>query len=193
MSTSREPRGATDAEVEEGAILDAVDAGAMGREERVPLRWGKTLQVTSTPDHERVVVVGAKGRVELTLEITATGAKLVLDAADVELRSSREVAVACDTFKVAARRFEVDAAETATITAKDAAVTATEGDVAITANDDVKVNGERVLLNSDGDLRVPTWMKEQLSAELGSSEKEQVTVPASDVTGDEELLRAFEP
>jgi hypothetical protein len=193
MSTSREPRGrATEAEAEEGAILDAVDASATGREERVPLRWGKTLQVTSAPDHERVIVVGAKGRVELTLEITESGARLVLDAAEVELRGSREVAVACDTFKVAARRFEVDAAETATITAKDAAVTATEGDVAITANDDVRVNGERVLLNSDGDLRVPTWMKEQLSAEIGSSPAEQAKVPVADVSGDEDLLRAFD-
>jgi hypothetical protein len=192
MSTRREPLAGQAIEVDDVPLVEEVDTTATARDERIPIRWGKTIQVTSAPDHERVVLVSGTGRVELTLEITASGAKVVLDVADVELRASREVAVACDTFKVAARRFEVDAAEVATITAKDAALTATEGDVAITANDDVKVNGERVLLNSDGDVRVPGWMKAQLAAKLGAARAEPATVAASDVSGDEDLLRAFD-
>ncbi|WP_437854446.1 hypothetical protein [Sorangium sp. So ce363] len=196
MNTRREPLAGQAMEIDDVPLVEAVDTVATARrDERIPIRWGKTIQVTSAPDHERVVLVSGTGRVELTLEITASGAKVVLDATDVELRASREVAVACDSFKVAARRFEVDAAEVAVITAQDAAITATEGDVAITANDDVKVNGERVLLNSDGELRVPGWMKAQLSATLGAAPAapaEPATVAASDVSGDEDLLRAFD-
>ena len=172
--------------------LGLVDERAAAREERVPLRWGKLLRVTSEEDRERVVVINARGGVELTLELTEGGARLVLDAADVELRAARNVAVACDTFKVAARTFEVEATERASITAAEAAVTATTGDVVITANDDVKANGERVLLNSDGDLKVPDWMKRELGARRASEEAAPAVVPVSDVSGDEDLLRAFD-
>lgn len=177
---------------ESATPLGLVDERAAAREERVPLRWGKLLRVTSEEDRERVVVVNASGGVELTLELTERGARLVLDAADVELRAARNVAVACDTFKIAARTFEVEASERASITAADAAMTATTGDVVITANDDVKANGERVLLNSDGDLKVPAWMKRELGARLASEAVAPAVVPMSDVSGDEDLLRALD-
>ena len=177
---------------ESATPLGLVDDHTAPREERVPLRWGKLLRVTSEEDRERVVIVNASGGVELTLELTERGARLVLDAADVELRSTRNVAVACDTFKIAARTFEVEASERASITAADAALTATTGDVVITANDDVKANGERVLLNSDGDLKVPDWMKRQLGARLASEAVAPEVVPVSDVSGDEDLLGALD-
>ena len=195
MKTSTEPGPAADpARAESATPLGLVDERAAAREERVPLRWGKLLRVTSEEDRERVVVVNARGGVELTLELTESGARLVLDAADVELRAARGVAVACDTFKVAARTFEVEATERAAITAPDAALTATTGDVVITANDDVKVNGERVLLNSDGDVKVPDWMKRELGARLASevAAAPPAVVPVSDVSGDADLLRALD-
>jgi hypothetical protein len=188
-SADREP---APAQSESATPLGLVDERAAAREERVPLRWGKVLRVTSDEDRERVVVLNARGGVELTLELTERGARLVLDAADVELRATRAVAVACDTFTIAARTFEVEASERAVITAADAALTATTGDVAITANDDVKVNGERVLLNSDGDLKVPDWMKRELGARLASEAAAPAVVPLADVSGDEALLRALD-
>ncbi|AUX41543.1 uncharacterized protein SOCE26_029630 [Sorangium cellulosum] len=175
----------------EAALLSLLGEEAARREDRVPLRWGKLLQVTSEEDHERVVLVGATGRMELTLEVTETGARVVIDAEDVALRARRKVAVECDTFEVSARRIEARAKETATIEAEDASIRATVGDLELRANDDVKVDGERVLLNSDGDLRVPLWMKKELGAEL-QSERREVKVPASNVSGDEDLLRDFE-
>jgi hypothetical protein len=193
MKTSADTKPAAEpAQNESATPLGLVDERTAAREERVPLRWGKLLRVTSEEDRERVVVVNARGGVELTLELTESGARLVLDAADVELRAARNVAVACDTFKIAARTFEVEATERASITAADAAVTATTGDVVITANDDVKVNGERVLLNSDGDLKVPDWMKRELGARLASEAAAPAVVPVSDVSGDEDLLSALD-
>jgi len=193
MKTSSDTKPAAEPAHDESATpLGLVDQRGAAREERVPLRWGKLLRVTSEEDRERVVVVNARGGVELTLELTEGGARLVLDAADVELRAARNVAVTCDTFKIAARTFEVEATERASITAADAAVTATTGDVVITANDDVKANGERVLLNSDGDLQVPDWMKRELGARLASEAAAPAVVPVSDVSGDEELLRALD-
>ena len=192
MKPSTAPTPSVELAREEGTpVLGLVDERSAAPEERVPLRWGKLLRVTSEEDRQRVVVINATGGVELTLELTERGARLVLDAAEVELRAARKVTVACDTFTVAARTFEVEATERASITAADAALTATTGDVVITANDDVKANGERVLLNSDGDLRVPDWMKRELGARL-TSEAAHAVVPVSDVSGDEDLLRALD-
>ena len=187
INTASEP-----AQAESATSIGLVDQRTTAREERVPLRWGKLLRVTSEEDRERVVVINARGGVELTLELTEGGARLVLDAADVELRAARNVAVACDTFKVAARTFEVEASERASITAADAAVTATTGDVVITANDDVKASGERVLLNSDGDPKVPDWMKRELGARVASEAATPAVVPVSNVSGDEDLLSALD-
>lgn len=160
------------------------------REERVPLRHGKLLQVTSEQDHDRVVLVGKTGRVELTLEITESGARVLVDAADLAIRAKNRVAVECDTFDVAARQIVARATESATIEAPNAAMHATEGDLSLRANDDVKINGERVLLNSDDELRVPEWMKSELGAKL-ERDRSEVKVDAADVTGDASLLAEF--
>lgn len=168
----------------------AVEA-ATRRDERIPLRHGKLLQVTSEDEQDRVMLIGKTGRIELTLEITESGAKLVLDATDVAIRAKNKVAVECDTFDVAARQFTARATESVTIEAPDAAVHATEGDLSLRANDDVKVNGERVLLNSDDDLRVPEWMKEELGAQLGRA-RADVKVAATEVSGDASLWSEFE-
>ena len=165
------------------------------REERILLRHGKLLQVTSEQEHDRVVLIGKSGRIELTLEITESGAKVVVDAADLAIRAKNKVAVECDTFEVAARQIVAKATQSASIEAPDASLHATEGDLSLRANDDVKINGERVLLNSDGDLRVPEWMKKDLGAKPGhdrSEVKSEVKVEAADVSGDESLLSEFE-
>jgi hypothetical protein len=179
---------AEEAEAAEEPALSLVGDAATRREERLPLRWGKLLQVTSEDDHEHVVLLGKTGRVELTLEITESGAKVVVDAEDLALRAKRKLSVTCDTFEVDARRFDVRATESAGIEAPDASVHATEGDLSLRANDDVKVNGERVLLNSDGDVSVPDWMQKELGAKRAVEEK----IAAADVSGDEALLREFE-
>jgi hypothetical protein len=164
---------------------------AARRDERVPLRHGKLLQVTSEDDHDRVVLIGKTGRIELTLEITESGARVVLDAADLAIRAKNKVAVECDTFDVTARQFTARATESATIEAPDASLHATEGDLSLRANDDVKVNGERVLLSSDGDLQIPSWMKEELGAQIERA-RADATIPATDLSGDESLWREFE-
>lgn len=55
-----------------------------------------------------------------------------------------------------------------------------------------RYHGERVLLNSDGDVRVPLWLKDQLSAAVGRSVEAPDPVGATDVCGDLELLREFD-
>lgn len=162
-----------------------VEAAAR-RDERIPLRHGKLLQVTSEGENDRVVLLGKTGRIELTLEITETGARVVLDAADLAIRAQNKVAVECDTFDIKARQITARAHENVTIEAPDASVHATEGDLSLRANDDVKVNGERVLLNSDGDLQVPAWMKEELAANAGHA-RADVRVEATNSSGDESL------
>jgi len=174
------------AEVVDASPPLAVEAAAR-REERVPLRFGKLLQVTSEGDYEQIVLLGKTGRVELTIEVTETGAKVFVDAEDLALRAKKKVSVECDVFDVSARKIEARATESATIEAPDASVHATEGDLSLRANDDVKVNGERVLLNSDGEMRVPEWMKRELGAK-----RAEAKIAAADVSGDEELLREFD-
>ncbi len=192
MSAKNLPSASDESGYEEASTVDplAFDM-AQRREERILLRHGKLLQVTSEQEHDRVVLIGKTGRIELTLEITESGAKVVVDAADLAIRAKNKVAVECDTFEVSARQFVARATQSATIEAPDAAMHATEGDLSLRANDDVKINGERVLLNSDGDLHVPEWMKKELGAKP-AHDRAEVKVAAADVSGDESLLSDFE-
>jgi hypothetical protein len=83
-SASTKPEGGL-AQEESATPLGLVDERAAPREERVPLRWGKLLRVTSEEDRERVVVVNASGGVELTLELTERGARLASEAVAPEV------------------------------------------------------------------------------------------------------------
>lgn len=107
-----------------------------------------------------------QGAVDVELVLTAEGPVIRAAAAAVEITSATDIAARCD-------RFSVDASEIA--------LTARTGSVAVQANDDVALNGERVLLNCDRDLPMPAWVPQ--------APPPDAILPARQRDGDPDLLR----
>jgi hypothetical protein len=126
---------------------------------RHSLPSGRSVAVLADDHGERVEVRALNGTLELTIELTPTGAKLHLDAVDIALRASGTLSAECD-------RFDVRARSEARVSSAATTVESTEGDLTLTAHDDVRAAGERVLLNCDRDDEVPSWMSEALGARL---------------------------
>ena len=126
---------------------------------REQLPSGRSVTVLADEHGERVEVRARGGALELTIELTPTGAKLHLDAVDISLRAKGTVSAECD-------RFEVRARESATLSSPATTVESTEGDLLLKANDDVRASGERVLLNCDKEDEVPDWMRDAVDARL---------------------------
>ena len=118
---------------------------------------GRSVAVLADDHGERVEVRALNGTLELTIELTPTGARLYLDAVDIALRASGTLSAECD-------RFEVRARSEARLSAPATTVESTEGDLTLTAHDDVRARGERVLLNCDREDEVPDWMRSALDA-----------------------------
>lgn len=129
------------------------------RQSRQVLPSGRSVTVISDDHGERVEVRALQGTLELTIELTPTGAKLHIDAVDIALRASGTLSAECD-------RFEVRARAAAVVSAPATSIESTEGDLVLTAHDDVRATGERVLLNCDRDDEVPDWMGAALDARL---------------------------
>ena len=171
-------------------LLSLVDEGRSEMRphpEDIALRGGRTLRIRGRDESETITIRGRGGQSLLTIEVNESGAKVVLDSADLELRAVGKVDVTCDAFAVETRSFDVHAAEKATIVAADAEVRATTGDIRIHANDDIRAVGERILLNSEGTLEVPSWMRDTLDARLGPA-GELPTAPLTDESGDVSLF-----
>jgi hypothetical protein len=114
---------------------------------------------------DRLTVRGPEGVVELSVRFTAEGPVLAFSAASIALATRGDMSLNCETLRVRARggivmdaagdleqriggRQVVDVAGSAAIEAQDVSIRARLGDVGVTANDDVRIDGERVLLNS---------------------------------------------
>ena len=114
---------------------------------------------------DRITVRNPQGLVELSIRFTAEGPVLSFAAAAIDLKSEGAIRMDCERLELRARKelsvsSEGDLRETvagqkvsevggrASLVAHDVRVQARRGDVAVKANDDVRLDGERVLLNS---------------------------------------------
>ena len=138
---------------------DLLTAALQLQHTRAVLPSGRSVTVLADDQGERVEVRARTGTLELTIELTPTGAKLHLDAVDLALRATGTLSAECD-------RFEVRARTEARVSAPATTVESTEGDLLLTAHDDVRARGERVLLNCDRGDAVPDWMADALDARL---------------------------
>lgn len=131
----------------------------MTADKRLELSGGRVIEAVQRDGTELVRVRGRSGKVEITIELTDAGARLIVDAADLELRASRSVTVACADFSL-------EASGTARLAAADLSIAARVGDLALAANDAVDIEGEQILLNSDKPREPPTWLRDDLEAKL---------------------------
>ena len=113
----------------------------------IPLAHNNTLVVEPGADGSVLRLVAADGKQTLALRITAAGMELEF-VGGLSLRTDGDLAFN-------ARRIDLQATEgmsltTAgdlTTTGRTQTIVADLGDVKLKANDDVKINGERVLVN----------------------------------------------
>jgi hypothetical protein len=134
------------------------------------LRDGGLLRLTREPGGEALEVVAADGAVRLEVLLTASGAVLRLAGPRVVLEAEGTLDLRCARFEVNAESIALEASgdvsltagrgmafaagHDASVSAQAVTVAARRGDVALVANDDVALNGERVLLNCPTDEEV---------------------------------------
>lgn len=134
------------------------------------LRDGGRVRLSKEAAGETLTVVSAGGEVRLEVLLTPSGAVLRLAGPRVAIEAEGELALRCTRFEVqaesialgatgdvalaAGRSLDLRAGHDAAISAQAVKVEARRGDVALAANDDVALNGERVLLNCPTDEEV---------------------------------------
>lgn len=134
--------------------VDEVESGASsGAVIRLPS--GYAVDVSARP--ERLDIKAPDGTICLTITLAPEGPRVEISAASLSVESRGEIALRAETLTLAARRdLSLSAGEDAAITAGGALQTkafeqhieATHGDIRVQANDDVRIDGERVRLNS---------------------------------------------
>jgi hypothetical protein len=114
------------------------------------------LTVEKCEHHNLIRIYGAQGRVSLTIEVTETGPVLRFDGADVAIETTGALSVDAETISLHGRQgVTVSSGGNAAIqvtgdletSARIQNIRAELGNVNVTANDNIRLVGERVLLN----------------------------------------------
>ena len=140
------------------------------------LRDGGRVRLAKEPGGETITVVSADGGVRLEVLLTTGGTVLRIAGPKVSIEAEGELALRCARFEVqaeaialgasgdvtlsAGRGLDLRAGHDAAFSAQAVTVEARRGDFALAANDDVALNGERVLLNCPTDEEVERRTRE---------------------------------
>lgn len=142
--------GRTGEEADDGPAGDADETSEAPPEPSrvLRLRSGRSVEVEEGEDGEDLSVRAPDGRIELSIRLTDRGPVLHVRAADLVLEGERSVEVACDDFRVRARNaMDLSAGGNARVEGHAVDLESRRADVSLKANDDVRLDGERILLN----------------------------------------------
>lgn len=140
----------------------------------VVLPSGRAIEVQSAADADVLRFRAPSGECVLTIHLTDAGPVVRLDGAMLEVRASKRLSLECDEFALkASGGASIDvggdlrenvggtthrvAQGDAFVEAQHVRMEARPGGIELRANDDVRVTGERVLLNSDDPPMPLTW------------------------------------
>jgi len=140
----------------------------------VVLPSGRAIEVQSAPDMDVLRFRAPSGECVLTIHLTDAGPVVRVAAEALEVRAAKRLSLDCEEFHLRAtgtaaidvggdllERVEGSvhrvARGDAIMEAQHARVEARPGGIELRANDDVRVTGERVLLNSDDPPMPLTW------------------------------------
>lgn len=113
-----------------------------------PTAGGRTVRLSREPESDLLHVEAPDGRVEMEIRFTDDGPVLRFPSAALRMETDQDVELACRDFRVRARgEVELEAGETARVEGHGVEVESRRADVRIRANDNVRVDGERILLN----------------------------------------------
>lgn len=134
----------------------------MSDDESAPARTGLELvgqhriELRRDPAVDTVELIGRDGKVVLAIEISEAGPVLRFEGAGLTLRAAGDLALQARRLTLHADEslalstggdLELAAAGDLRSTARVQTITAELGDVRVEANDDVRIDGERVLVN----------------------------------------------
>lgn len=120
--------------------------GAPGEVARTPS--GRTVRLEQVAAEDLLTVSSPDGDVEMEIRFTDSGPVLRFPSAALRLESEEDVEVACRDFRVRARgEVDLEAEGAARLEGHAVEVRSRRRDVRVRANDDVRIDGERVLLN----------------------------------------------
>jgi hypothetical protein len=158
------PAPATERDKADGPVAGLMEFAEPGREDRaVRLRSGRSVVVEQT-DEDLVTVVGPEGNVELSVRFTAAGPVLTFQAAAIRMKTPGKLDLDCGKLAIRSRHGidletqgdltqNVDGRHTLRVgggsltDAHSVEVRSQRGDVKLSANDNVRVSGEKILLN----------------------------------------------
>ena len=140
----------------------------------VVLPSGRAIEVQSEADADVLRFRAPNGECVLTIHLTDAGPVVRVAGADLEVRTAKRLSLDCDEFQLRATKSATidvggDLRERvggsahrvvrgdAVVEAQQARIEARPGGIELRANDDVRVTGERVMLNSDDPPMPLTW------------------------------------
>lgn len=123
------------------ALEEVVDGTVRAAPRQLELRSGRRVRDESDASGEQLRITSPEGRLELEVRFNAEGPVLRFGRAAVELSSEGDVTLG-------ARNLHLRAAEELSAEGHAVRLRSRRGDVAIRANDDVRLDGERIKLNS---------------------------------------------
>ena len=127
------------------------------RARSLALAGDRRLELARRDGADTLSLVDAAGAACVRIRVTAQGVTLALEGGDLVLRSSGSLRVEAEHLELVGRSgvriasgadAAVAIAGDLSVTARSQALRATLGDVRVAANDDVALDGERILLNS---------------------------------------------
>jgi hypothetical protein len=172
------------------------------------LASGRSIEVTEGGAEERIQLRSTSGEVMLTVRLTDEGPVLSLSGASLEIAASKSLALSCETLHIKAARdalIEVggslrervegsvtrETAGASTVSGREVKLEAFPGGIVLKANDDVAINGERVLLNSDDRPMPRTWEEHRARRALGATRQDsEEAIPAASL---EAISRVWKP
>jgi len=122
----------------------------------VDLRGDQHLVIDQGPQEDRLMITGTNGKVSLTITITDSGPVLHLEGAGLMIATDGDLAISAKSLAIHGRDgialttggdAHICAAGDLTTRARIQNITAELGNVNVHANDDVKIDGERILMN----------------------------------------------
>ena len=111
----------------------------------------RSLTVEESDTRSTLRLVAPNGEVELTIEVGPNGPTVRLRAVNLEITAERDIAIA--GARVALKATEHLSVESG----GDLELGTRRGSIRLRANDDVEVDGERILMNSPSSAPAVTW------------------------------------
>lgn len=108
----------------------------------------RRLVLKRSGESDAITLLEHDGKIAVTVVVTAEAITLSLGGADLEVNVERNLSIEAQSIALRGREGVAISTEgKLATTGRSQSIVATHGDVALDANDDVKLGGERILLN----------------------------------------------